>query len=87
MDWPAASTYYARTTPLPDGQVPDRRGVSTSTARGPPRTTRSWTPEETSAFLQDYELAGGAPFVGAEQRAAAAEAAWIVAFNARWENR
>ena len=43
------------------------------------------TPEETLAFLQDYELARGAPFGGAEQRAAAAAAAWIVAFNARWE--
>jgi len=43
------------------------------------------TPEETLAFLQDYELARGIPFDGAEQRAAAAAAAWIVAFNARWE--
>ena len=43
------------------------------------------TPEEARAFLQDYEAARGLPFSGAEQRAAAAAVAWIVAFNARWE--
>jgi len=43
------------------------------------------TPQETLAFLQDCELARGVPLDGAEQRAAAAAAAWIVAFNARWE--
>ncbi|WP_328291343.1 hypothetical protein OG218_01000 [Kineococcus sp. NBC_00420] len=43
------------------------------------------TPEETLAFLQDYERARGVRFDMAEQRAATAAAAWIVAFNARWE--
>lgn len=43
------------------------------------------TPEETLAFLLDYERARGVPFDTAEQRSAAGSAAWIVAFNARWE--
>jgi hypothetical protein len=43
------------------------------------------TPEEVLTVLQDYEVARGARFDRAEQRAAAAAAAWIVAFNARWE--
>ena len=43
------------------------------------------TPEEALGFLQDYERAREVPFDGAEQRAAAAAAGWIVAFNARWE--
>lgn len=42
-------------------------------------------PEEALAFLQDYEIARGLPFSRTEQRAASAAAAWIVAFNARWE--
>nr|WP_240894885.1 phosphotransferase [Kineococcus siccus] len=44
------------------------------------------TPEEARAFLQDYEHARGSSFDAAEQRAAAAAAAWILAFNARWES-
>jgi hypothetical protein len=43
------------------------------------------TPEEMLAFLQDYGRVRSVPFDGAEQRAAAAATAWIVAFNARWE--
>lgn len=43
------------------------------------------TPEEVAAFLRDYEVARGAPLTGHEQRAAAGAAAWILAFNARWE--
>lgn len=43
------------------------------------------TPEETSAFLRDYASARGAAFDAAERRACAGAAAWIVAFNARWE--
>lgn len=43
------------------------------------------TPEEVVAFLQDYEVARGLPFSVSEQKAAAAAAGWIVAFNARWE--
>lgn len=43
------------------------------------------TPEEVAGFLQDYEHARGKRLDGDEQRAAAAAAAWIVAFNARWE--
>jgi hypothetical protein len=43
------------------------------------------TPEEVTAFLQDYAVARGAALTGHEQRAAAGAAAWILAFNARWE--
>ncbi|WP_432571739.1 hypothetical protein [Kineococcus sp. SYSU DK005] len=43
------------------------------------------TPEEALGFLLDHERARGVPFDGAEQRTAAAAAAWVVAFNARWE--
>lgn len=43
------------------------------------------TPEEVVGFLQDYEEARGARLSRTEQRAAAGAAAWIVAFNARWE--
>jgi hypothetical protein len=43
------------------------------------------TPEEVAVFLRDYEAARGAPLTGPEQRAAAGAAAWILAFNARWE--
>lgn len=43
------------------------------------------TPEEVAAFLGDYDAVRGAPLTGPEQRAAAAAAAWIIAFNARWE--
>ena len=38
-----------------------------------------------TAFLRDYEAARGTPFSPAEQGAAAGAAAWILAFNARWE--
>lgn len=43
------------------------------------------TPEEAAAFLRDYDEARGRPMTGDEQRAAAGSAAWILAFNARWE--
>jgi Ser/Thr protein kinase RdoA (MazF antagonist) len=43
------------------------------------------TPEEAAAFLRDYEEVRGRPFSAREQRAAAAAAAWILAFNARWQ--
>lgn len=43
------------------------------------------TPEEVAAFLQDFELARGVTLSDDEQHAAAGAAAWIVAFNARWE--
>lgn len=43
------------------------------------------TPEEVSAFLEDYDAVRGRPSTRPERRAAAAAAAWIVAFNARWE--
>jgi hypothetical protein len=42
------------------------------------------TPEEVAAFLQDYEEVRAEPLSERERRAAAA-AAWIVAFNARWQ--
>lgn len=45
----------------------------------------SSTPEEVRAFLRDCERARGNSFDRAEQRTAAGAAAWIVAFNARWE--
>jgi len=43
------------------------------------------SPEETAAFLQDYEDARGYPLSKRERRAAAAAAAWILAVNARWQ--
>lgn len=43
------------------------------------------TPEEVADFLQDYDAARGVRLSGREQRSAGAAAAWIVAFNARWE--
>ena len=43
------------------------------------------TPEEVAAFLRDYDVARGTALTGHEQRAAAGAAAWILAFNARWE--
>lgn len=43
------------------------------------------TPEEVAAFLGDYDGARARPLSGSEQRAAAGAAAWIVAFNARWQ--
>ncbi|QGN32513.1 hypothetical protein [Microlunatus sp. Gsoil 973] len=38
-----------------------------------------------ATFLQGYESSRGQPFTGPEQRVAAAAAAWIIAFNARWQ--
>jgi hypothetical protein len=43
------------------------------------------TPEEVAAFLQDYEEVRAEPLSERERRAAAAAAAWILAFNARWQ--
>ncbi|GAA2758366.1 phosphotransferase [Actinopolymorpha rutila] len=43
------------------------------------------SPDEATAFLQDYEAARGVGLTGGERRTASAAAAWIVAFNARWE--
>ena len=43
------------------------------------------TPEEVAEFLSDYAAARGAPLRAGEQPAAAASAAWILAFNARWQ--
>jgi hypothetical protein len=43
------------------------------------------TPEEVTAFLRDYDAQRGAPLTAHEQRAAVGAAAWILAFNARWD--
>lgn len=43
------------------------------------------TPEEVAAFMIDYNHARGRPLSHREQRAAAGAAAWILAFNARWQ--
>jgi Ser/Thr protein kinase RdoA (MazF antagonist) len=43
------------------------------------------TPEEAAAFMRDYDTARGRPLTSREQRTAAGAAAWIVAFNARWQ--
>lgn len=43
------------------------------------------TPEEVLDFLRDHESARGRPYTDREQRAAAGAAAWILAFNARWQ--
>ena len=43
------------------------------------------TPEDVADFMRDYETARAVPFSTAERRTAAAAAAWICAFNARWQ--
>ncbi len=43
------------------------------------------TIEEVAAFMRDYDTARGQPLTHREQRAAAGAAAWILAFNARWQ--
>ncbi|GAA5001468.1 phosphotransferase [Actinopolymorpha pittospori] len=43
------------------------------------------TPEEVADFLHNYEEVRGQPFSTRERRTAAAAAAWILAFNARWQ--
>ena len=43
------------------------------------------TPEEVADFLRDYDTVRATPFSAAERRTAAAAAAWICAFNARWQ--
>jgi hypothetical protein len=43
------------------------------------------TPEEVASFLTDYDSVRAQPLVEQERRAAAGAAAWILAFNARWQ--
>jgi aminoglycoside phosphotransferase (APT) family kinase protein len=43
------------------------------------------SPEEVAAFLRDYEEVRGQQLCDDGRRAAAAAAAWILAFNARWQ--
>ncbi len=43
------------------------------------------SPEEVAAFLRDYDAARTRPLSDRERRAAAGAAAWILAFNARWQ--
>lgn len=43
------------------------------------------TPEEVASFLRDYDAARGGCLGRDEQQVATAAAAWILAFNARWE--
>ncbi len=43
------------------------------------------TPGEVADFLHDYEQVRGQPFSERERRTSAAAAAWILAFNARWQ--
>jgi hypothetical protein len=43
------------------------------------------TPEEVATFLRDYETVRSRPLTGRERRTAAGAAAWILAFNARWQ--
>lgn len=43
------------------------------------------TPEQVADFLRDYDAARPEPLNEAERRTAAAAAAWICAFNARWQ--
>ena len=43
------------------------------------------TPKEVAAFLHDYEEVRGQPLSERERRTAGAAAAWILAFNARWQ--
>ena len=46
---------------------------------------RTSTPEDVRDFLRDYEAERGELFDGDERKAATAAAAWILAFNARWQ--
>ena len=43
------------------------------------------TPEEAAIFMRDYESVRAQPLGDRERRAAAGAAAWILAFNARWQ--
>ena len=43
------------------------------------------TPEEAAVFLGDYDRARARPLSARERRTAAGAAAWILAFNARWQ--
>ena len=43
------------------------------------------TPEEMAAFMSDYDAVRSRPLSDREQRTAAGAAAWILAFNARWQ--
>jgi Ser/Thr protein kinase RdoA (MazF antagonist) len=43
------------------------------------------TPEEVAMFLHDYDSVRTRPLADAEWRTAAGAAAWILAFNARWQ--
>jgi hypothetical protein len=43
------------------------------------------TPEEVAAFMRDYDSARTRPLADRERRTAAGAAAWILAFNARWQ--
>lgn len=43
------------------------------------------TPDEVANFLTDYDAVRPQPLATSERRAAAAAAAWILAFNARWQ--
>ena len=43
------------------------------------------TPEEVAMFMRDYDTARAQPLADRERRTAAGAAAWILAFNARWQ--
>jgi hypothetical protein len=43
------------------------------------------TPEEVAMFMSDYDIARTQPLGDQERRTAAGAAAWILAFNARWQ--
>jgi hypothetical protein len=43
------------------------------------------TPEEVAMFMRDYDTARAQPLGDRERRTAAGAAAWILAFNARWQ--
>ena len=43
------------------------------------------TPEQVANFMRDYDAARAQPLTEDERRTAAAAAAWICAFNARWQ--
>jgi hypothetical protein len=43
------------------------------------------TPEEVAMFLRDYDSVRTQPLTDRERRTAAGAAAWIIAFNARWQ--
>jgi hypothetical protein len=75
-DWDSVTT---QTEPVVAGTA---AGAHTYTEGGP-LTARWPRPDESLAFLGDYERARGAPFTAEERRAAEAACVYLIAYSAR----